>query len=99
MVISKAIGELSLNIGKTAVQRRAVLVTGPMHGVGERAALTVCMLCCQTAEGLWAISKVWPRNASLLVVGLSPFSRVCPLPGVKIPVCKPVTAESPLLRC
>lgn len=58
-----------------------------------------CMLCHQTAEGLWAISKVRPRKQRLLVVGLSLFSSSCPPPRVKILVCKPVTAESPLLKC
>ena len=98
MIISEAIGELSLNMGKTAAQRRAVFVKSLMRGVGERTTLVVCMLSCRTAEGLWAISTVWPRKADLLVVDLSVFSRGCPPPGVKILVCKPVTAENSLLR-
>lgn len=36
MVLSEAIGELSLNTGKTAVQRRAVFVKSLMCGTGER---------------------------------------------------------------
>lgn len=59
----------------------------------------VCMLCHQTTEGLWAISKVRPRKARLLVVSLSVFSSGCLPPRVKILVCKAVTAESPLLKC
>lgn len=72
---------------------------GLVHGVGERAMLAIGMLCWWIAEGLQAISKARPRQASLLVVGLSLFSRGCPLPGVKILVYTPVMAENPLLRC